>query len=192
MSRGEIGGRRKRLRRAWWGRTPKSFELRFAYARILVLEHKDDQADVIAKQLDKENPNSPEVAVLNASLMLNRGKVNDAFAVLQKAVKSSPDNLPLLLAFSKVSQLKGDEGDCRIDVARWVRCAKLSPNNLEVQQGLAEVANRKHDYSMLLQVAEATLAKNPAYPQALAWRGTAEANAKEYDKAEADFRARAG
>ena len=44
-------------------KNPKSFELRYAYARILTIEHKDDKAAKIAAELDKENPNSPEVAV---------------------------------------------------------------------------------------------------------------------------------
>jgi tetratricopeptide (TPR) repeat protein len=164
---------------------PKSFELRYAYARILMLRHEDDKASAIEKALEKESPSSPEVAVLHGSLLLNQGKVNESFDVMQKAAKNSPDNLHLLLAFSKVAELKGDTADAESALRD---AGKLAPGNIDVQSGLAEVANRKNDNAMLAQVAEATLEKNPNYALAYLWRGTSEANQQKYDKAEQDFK----
>ena len=166
------------------GKNPKSFELRYAYARILTIEHKDDKAAKIAAELDKENPNSPEVAVLNAALLLNAGKTKEAFNLLEKATKISPDHLQLLISFARVSQMMHDEVNAELSLRD---AAKLAPGNIDVQIGLADVANAKHDNSMLGQVAEATIQKNPNFPDAYVWRGTAEANDKQYDKAERDF-----
>lgn len=167
------------------GKNPKSFELRYAYARILTIEHKDEKASKIAAELDKENPNSPEVAVLNAALLLNDGKTRQAFDLLEKATKISPDHLQLLIAFARVAQAMGD----RVNAELALRdAAKLAPGNIDVQIGLADVANRKHDNSMLGEVAEQTIAKNPGFPDAYLWRGTAEANENEYEKAESDFK----
>jgi len=115
---------------------------------------------------------------------LNAGKINEAFDLLQKATKVTPDNLQLLLSFSTVAQLKGDEVNAELSLRD---AAKLAPGNIEVQRGLAAVANNKKDNSMLAQVAEATIEKNPSFPDAYLWRGTAEANEKQYDKATIDF-----
>jgi tetratricopeptide (TPR) repeat protein len=165
-------------------KNPKSFELRFAYARILVINHEDAKAQTIADQLVKENAKSPEVQVLKASLLLNNHKVDEAAEVLKKALKDSPDNLQLLVAYAKVSTLRGDRATAESSLRD---AAKIAPANLDVASGLAEVASAKGDNSMLAQIAESTLLRNPAYPPAYLWRATAEANEKQYDKAKEDY-----
>lgn len=163
---------------------PKSFYLNFEYGRVLVILHKDAEAQKVSALLNKMNPNSPETAVLDASLQLDEGKVNDAFDTLQKAVKNFPENAPLRLAAGRVSLYKGDVSAAD---ANYHEAARIEPRNVNALMGLAEVADRRGDSTLLEQAATTALSIDPNFVPAYVWRATAEANQKQYDKAEADL-----
>ena len=65
--------------------------------------------------------------------------------------------------------------------------SKTNPGNLQAASGLAAIAARKNDASMLQDTAEQIIRLRPDYSGAYVWRGTAEASRKEMDKAQADF-----
>jgi tetratricopeptide (TPR) repeat protein len=163
---------------------PKSVPIKINYASILAMKREFPKAGPVIDDLYKKNPSQPQVQVLKSAMLLNDNKVNDAYDLLQSATKSSPDNLQLQLALGKVAKLKGDNGASE---AAYHAAEKLAPKDIEIQANLAELANARGDFSALAAIAEKTIALNPDIAQAHLWRGMAEANQKQYDKAETDF-----
>ena len=71
---------------------PKSFAIKLTYARILFEKKDYTQATSLANQLTKTDAGNPDVQTLNAMLLLNTGKIDDAFTLLKKAVKDNPNS----------------------------------------------------------------------------------------------------
>ena len=163
---------------------PKSFPIKLAYARILAANKNYAKASAVAKDLSKTNGNNPQVELLNGALLMTEGKTNEAFDLLQKATKNAPESVPLHLLLARVAAIKGDVS---VSEASFHEAARLDPANLDAQRGLAEIANRRGDSSLLVQVADNTIALHPDFFEAYLWKGTAEANQKQYERAEGDF-----
>jgi len=163
---------------------PKSLPIKINYASILAMKREFAKAGPVIDDLYKKNQSQPQVQVLKSAMLLNDNKVNDAFDLLQNATKNAPDNLQLQLALGKVARLKGDAGASE---AAYHAAEKLAPKDVDIQANLAELANARGDFSELAAIAEKTIALRPDIAQAYLWRGMAEANQKQYDKAETDF-----
>jgi tetratricopeptide (TPR) repeat protein len=163
---------------------PKSAPLKLAYARILILKKDLPKARTLVADLVKTDSSLPDVAILNSMLMLNDGKVNDAFDTLQKAAKANPENLQVKLWLGRAARAKGD-----LSVAQqsFRDATKLNSRSIEAQEGLAQTLIDLRDFTGLTQVAEATIAIAPQAPLPYIWRGMAEGSQKQYDKAGADF-----
>src|SRR5271154_4435484 len=164
---------------------PKSTPLKVAYLRLLILNKDIPKARTIAADLAKTDSSVPEVAVLNGMILLNDGKINEAFSELQKAAKANPDNLVVKLWLGRAARAKGD-----MSVAQqsFRDAARISPSSMEAQAGLAEISIETHDFTTLHQVADTAIAINPQFASAYIWRGMAEGNQRSFDKADADFR----
>ncbi|HEU5339639.1 tetratricopeptide repeat protein [Edaphobacter sp.] len=163
---------------------PKSIPLKLAYARLLILNHNVSKARDIAADLAKADSTRPEVAVLNGMLMLNDGKTNDAFNVLQKAAKANPDSFAVQLWYGRAAQAKGDLSTAQ---QSFRQATRINPKNLEAQEALANIAVMNNDFSTLSDVAKAAIAANPGASAPHVWQGIADANQKLNDKAESDF-----
>jgi len=163
---------------------PKSAPLKLAYAQILLAKRDVPKVREISDELSKTDGNLPEVAVLKSMILLNDGKTDEAFGVLQKAAKANPENLQVKLWLGRAAMAKGDTN---VAQQSFRDASRISPRNLEAQSGLAQVSMQLHDYSTLSQVAEATLAIAPQSAIPYLWRGMAEASQKLWPKAEADF-----
>jgi tetratricopeptide (TPR) repeat protein len=163
---------------------PKSVPIRLMYARILTDKKDFTKASQIASDLTKTNGGDPEVQVLNAVLMMNTGKADDALALLKKATKDSPNNYQTQLLLGRVANTKGDFAQAQ---SAFQAAAKLQPASLDAAAGVATVAVENKDSSTLTDVAEKTIQAHPNLVQGYMWRGTAEAMKGSYDRAEADF-----
>ncbi len=163
---------------------PKSVPIRLAYARILVSRNEFDKAGEVAKELTRTDGNDPEVAVLNATLLMHQGKSSDALNLLQTAEKNNPENIQLKTLMGVVASQQGDMGTAE---SSFGSAAQRDPRDLTAQRGLAELANRKGDQAELREVANNTMKYFPNLPDPYIWRGTAEANDKQFDTAAADF-----
>ena len=163
---------------------PKSFAIKMTYATILAARGEFAKVTPLSEQLAKSNPNAPQVQLLKAAILLNAGKVNDSFNVLQAATKSSPGDLQLQIALGKVAEKKGDYS---VAESSFRTAEKLSPQNIEIQASLAALASRRGDATLLAQIANNTITQNPDFAPAYLWRGMAESNLKQYEKAEADM-----
>ncbi|HEY6376674.1 MAG TPA: tetratricopeptide repeat protein [Edaphobacter sp.] len=164
---------------------PKSTPLKLAYARILLINKDIAKAKPIADDLEKTDAGDPEVAVLNAMLLLNDNKSTEAFNLLQKAAKNSPENVQVKVWLGRAARMKGDQ---TVALQSFRDAAKLNPRNFQAQEGLAQAALDARDFGLLGQAAEAAIAINPQLANPYIWRGMAEGNQKQLDKAEADFK----
>jgi tetratricopeptide (TPR) repeat protein len=167
-------------------KNPKSFAIKITYARILFDKKDYAKSKTVADQLAKTDAGNPQVQTLNALLLLNTGKIDDALALLKKAVKDNPNSAEMQLLLGRVAAIKGDLATAETS---YRQASTLSPGNLQAETGLADIAIRRNDVPMLSEVADKTIQAHPDYSQAYLWRGTAEGTRKEYDKAEADFQA---
>ena len=163
---------------------PKNTPLQIAYAQVLLNTQQFDKARVLLAELSKNHDRNPQVQVLNALMLMKDGKVNDAFALLQKATRDSPNNASLQLLLARVAAVKGDAST---QEAAYRIVTQLDPSNLDAETGLAEIATRRGDSTLLAQLAENTIALHPNFAPAYLWRGSAEANQKQYEQAELDF-----
>ena len=163
---------------------PKSVPLQIAYAQVLLNTQQFDRARVMLAELSKVHDRNPEVQALNSLMLMKDGKVNDAFTLLQKATRDSPNNVSLQLLLAKVATVKGD---ANAEEAAYRVVTQLDPSNLDAETGLAAIATHRGDSTLLAQLAENTIALHPNFAPAYLWRGSAEANQKQYEQAELDF-----
>ncbi len=163
---------------------PKSIPLKVTYVHILMQQKNFSQATAVVDELMKSNGSDPQVEVLNGVLLLQAGKVNDAYIALQKAEKNAPDNLTIQLWLGQAAQAKGDMG---VAEKSFQAAAHIDPSNINAARGLASVANQLGDYNLLTQVANTTLGNHPDLSDAYFWRGLAELHQQQEDKADADF-----
>ena len=164
---------------------PKSTQLKLAYARVLLMKKDVAKAKPIADELEKTDAGDPEVAVLNAMLLLNDNKSTEAVDLLQKAAKNNPENVQVKIWLGRAARMKGDQ---TMALQNFRDATKLSPRNYQAQEGLAQSALDARDFGLLAQAAEAAIAINPQIAYPYIWRGMAEGNQKQFDKSEADFK----
>ena len=164
---------------------PKSTPLKLAYARILLMNKDVAKAKPIADELEKTDAGDPEVAVLNAMLLLNDNKSTEAFNLLQKAAKNNPENAQVKIWLGRAARMKGDQ---TVALQSFRDAAKLNPRNFQAQEGLAQAALDARDFGLLAQAAEAAIAINPQLANPYIWRGMAEGSQRQFDKSEADFK----
>jgi tetratricopeptide (TPR) repeat protein len=164
---------------------PKSTPLKVAYAHLLLSKGDAAKAKIVAADLTKTSSGNPEVATLNGMILLNDGKAGDAFDVLQKAEQLFPENVQVKLWLGRAAIA---EGNAIVAEQSFRDAAKISPASLEAQQGLAQLASQREDYSQLIKIANTTLSAHPRFTPAYIWRGTAEVREMQFDKADSDFR----
>ena len=163
---------------------PKSVPIKLTYAKLLTDKKDFAKANQLASELNKTNANDPEVQSLNAVLLMNTGKVNEAFTALQKATKDAPNNYQTQLLFARVAQAKGDVPTAQ---SAYQAALKIQPNSADALTGLALIAYANQDTSSLTDVAEKMIHLHPNAVQGFLWRGSAEATQKNFDRAEVDF-----
>ncbi len=73
------------------------------------------------------------------------------------AVKDNPSSFDVQLLLAKVALAKGDVSTPR----QLVQPARLSPANIEVASGLAQIAAQRNDASMLSENAENMIRLHP-------------------------------
>ena len=163
---------------------PKNVALKIVYARLLSANHQDAKAQVIADELNKNNSANPQVEILNASLLVNAGKMDAAFDQLQKAARDAPQDFEVQMALGRLSTARGD---LRTSESAFQAAQRARPGSTAPASGLAGIYNQRGDMNELTKLADDTIKQHPDFADGYLWRGSAEANTKEVGKAEADF-----
>ncbi len=84
--------------------------------------------------------------------------------------------------------LRSVKGDLNAAEQSYRDAVRLNARSVEAEDGLADVAIAKKDFTLLAQVADSIIGMAPQYAPAYVYRGIAASSRKEYDKAEADFK----
>lgn len=163
---------------------PKSLPIKMAYTHLLLDQGNFAKVQELADQLSKTNGDDPEVESLNGMLLMRAGKVNDAYTLLSKASKNSPDNAPLKYWLGEANKAKGDISAAEQNFRDAVR---LRPDNLLAQKALAAVALQQKDFGLLGEMSQKILAARPNDPDGYLWRGLTELHQNQTAPAEADF-----
>ena len=166
------------------GKYPKSLPVQITYTRVLLGRNKWDQASESLKSLSKNNGNNPQVARLNAELLLHDGKPHDALTLLQKASSNAPDDVRLQLLLAQTALATGNQSAAE---AAFQQATRLDPQSLDAARGLAQLASARKDTTLLSQLADKTISKHPNVPDGYIWRGSVEGSQQQFSEAEADF-----
>jgi Tfp pilus assembly protein PilF len=164
---------------------PKNVSVQEGYVRILLQVKDYATAQTVITGLMKKNGKDPQVAVLNGIVLLNNGKLTDAINALQSAANNAPKDAFIQFWLGKAAMAKGDSG---LAERSFRQAAQLNPRYLEAQEELARIAGQRGDMSMLLEVANNTIAAAPRFPGGYLWRAAVELKHDSPDKAEADMK----
>lgn len=159
---------------------PKDSRTTTEYARVLLTVNQLDKAQLMLAQggTDAEN------LVLRGEILERRGKSDAAVSVLRNAVNDDPENA---LAHYALGSALNETGDPASAENEWRQAARLEPSMLEAQRALAQVAAIGHDDRLLQDTSEQIIDNNPEAPDGYIFRGMAEADQKDWEKAERDF-----
>ena len=163
---------------------PTSVQLKMVYAQILIDQGNYAKVQQIVDDLNKTNANDPQVQAISGMLLLHNGKTNDAVALLQKAVKNSPDNITLKYWLGTADKMKGDLAGAE---ENFRAVTKAQPGNLPAQRELATLAAGKKDNAQLQQIAETMIDRFPNLSDGYLWRAVAEVNQNRTEQADADL-----
>ncbi len=159
---------------------PKSFPIQIAYARTLAARGDFDKANAIVDKLKEGHDNDPQYVQIKTGLLLHAGKTDDAFTLLNNAVRNNPDNVDLKI---ELGFLARDRGDLNTAETNFRAALQRAPGSLAAASGLAEIASRKGDQSGLRQIAAQMTKLYPNAPLPYLWMGTADASDGHYDSA---------
>ena len=133
----------------------------------------------------KSNAKDVDALIYKGQILNRQQRANDAIPILQAALKTEPDNAVghynLGIAFSQVGNMAQAESE-------WREAVRLRPNMVAAQQGLAELALRKHDVDLLDKSAEQLVAVEPYSPNGYIFRAMARVFRKDLAGGEADLK----
>src|SRR6185437_3641145 len=163
---------------------PKSAPVKMVYAQILVDQGNFAKTQQIVDELNKTDANNPQVQAITGMLLLHNGKTNDAYTLLQKAAKNSPDNITLKYWLGLADKAKGDLPGAE---QNFRAVTQAQPGNLLAQRELAALAAAKKDNALLSQIAQTLITRFPNLSDGYLWRAVVEVNENRTDQADADL-----
>ena len=163
---------------------PKSYPIQIAYARVLAAHGKYDKANALVDKQQETHGSDPQYLRLKSALLVQDGKQDDAFKLLQNGVRNNPDDVDLKM---QLGFLARDRGDLATADSNLRAALQRSPSNLNAAAGLAEIENRRGDNAGLRQIADSMIRLYPKAPAPYLWRGTANANDGHLDIATDDL-----
>lgn len=163
---------------------PKDSKTITEYSRALLIVNQLDKAEQLNQQVLARGGNNPENLVLKGEILKRRGESDAAVSLLRNAVKDNPENALVHYALGTALNETGDPASAENE---WRQAARLQPGMLEAQRALAQVAAIQHDDNLLEDTSQQIIDNDPQAPDGYLFRGIAEADEKDWDKAEADF-----
>jgi len=164
---------------------PKEVAVQEGYVRTLIEVKDFATAAKVVDQLMKKDNRDPQIAALNGVLLLNSGKVDEAFTVLRKAANDYPRDPFIQFWLGKAALAKGDLAQARTSFGQ---VETLDPSRLDARQQLATIAAQSGDMDMLSEIADKTIAAFPKVADGYLWRATAAMSRNSFDKAETDLK----
>jgi tetratricopeptide (TPR) repeat protein len=164
-------------------RFPKDDAARQNYIQALLNTGQTGEAEKYIAKLVKDSNNKSVVAMIgNAQLMLSNGKVADAIATLDQAVKAEPENA---LAHYYLGIARNQNGEFQRAEAELRESVRLNPFNNAAQLALAQIAVSKGDLDLLQSTAEQMMRLEPLSDRGFVYRGMVAIGRRNYAEAEA-------
>ncbi len=166
---------------------PKFIPARVAQAHMAMRAKKPEDALVVARQLQKDDPKSTVGFELEGDIMLAQQKTAPAIAAFEKAYALSKSSSHLL-RISDILKKSGKESDAQ---ARLVKYHAANPNDQVVGLLIADSYLAKRQFKQAIPSLEATIKANPANAAALnnlAWAYQQEKDARALPTAEQAFK----
>jgi tetratricopeptide (TPR) repeat protein len=163
----------------------KDSQVQKNYVQLLILKNRLDEADKINEAVLKTAAKDDEALTYRGEIQIGRGKLSDATQTLQSAITNNPYNA---VAHYQLGLALNQLGNLDRAGAEWQEAARLKPDMIEAQRGLAGVALQKSDMSGLEQAATKIVTLQPASPDGYALRAISLMARKQYPAAEQDAR----
>lgn len=163
---------------------PNDLQVKKKYIELLFQTRHYDEAQRLDDEILKKDPKDDDALVLLSQIEISEGNVNEAAQTLQSVTANAPNNsqahYALGIAFEKQGYLQRAEGE-------WREALRLSPDLLDAQQALAEVAMRSGDMNTLRDAATQIIALKPGSPDGYALRALSNINRQQYADAQIDI-----
>jgi len=155
-----------------------------AYAELLILVSRADEASRVTDEILKKSPNDPEALILRGQILLQDKKTDDALQTLQQAVKGEPNNAAGHYQLGMAYMAKGDPGQAQ---AEWRETVRLRPNLLEAWVALGYQDIRTKDWRELESIGHRLRSIAPKRPEGYLFHATALVNQGDSEGAGADL-----
>lgn len=166
-------------------RFPSNLPVQEGYVRALVNSNNIATARTVISELLKKHGKDPEVVAMNAILLVQDGRTQEAVATLQKAVTDAPEDAFLQFWLGKAELANGNSDQAE---KSFLEASRLDPNNVDTQNELAQIGEQRGDTSLVSSEADKMVATAPHYAVGYLWRAIAEMRYNANDKAEADLK----
>lgn len=167
------------------GKLPSNMAVQEGYIRALLNTNDIATARSVISELLKKHGKDPNVVALNAILLIQDGKTNEAVSDLQAAVRDTPDDAFLQFWLGKAQLANGDPDGAE---RSFLESSRLDPNNVDTQNVLAELGVERGDSSLVASEADHMISTAPHYAVGYIWRAIMEMRDNTYDRAEADLK----
>ena len=166
-------------------RFPSNVPVQEGYVRALLSSNDIATARTVISELLKKHGNDPEALAMNAILLIQDGRAQEALAGLEKAVTDSPEDAFLQFWLGKAELANGNSDQAE---KSFLEASRSDPNNVETQNELAQLGAERGDLSLVASEADKMVATAPHYAVGYIWRAIIETDYKTHDKAEADLK----
>lgn len=163
---------------------PKDMGLKKVYVELLLEKGRTEEAAKRNDEILKANPSDTEGLIFKAVLLMRAQKPADAIQILERVVKSTPENA---LAHYQLGVAADQMGDTSRAEQEWKQATTLKPDLLQAQKALAQVAASTADYDLLATSADQLVRLQPSAPDGYVLRALAESNHRQFSQVEADL-----
>lgn len=134
-------------------------EARKALAVLAVSSEAADgpQQQLIDQRLEQQ-PDDPVALSRRGSFLTRQGKLTEATAAFESALKESPTNVSVMLNLAELQRRRGDLLKAT-DLAKQAR--QEAPNNPEIAHALGRLANETSNYRWAVSLLREVIAKQP-------------------------------
>lgn len=164
--------------------SPNDLQTTKNYIQLLILTRDLPTAARLNDALLQKNQRDVDGLSYRGQILLAEGKAAQAIPVLESALKDNADNT---IARYYLGRALMDSGNMQRAETEFREVARLRPNWIPVQEGLAAVASRKGDIPAVEQAAEIILRTNPSFANGYVIRGGARMNRGDAAGAERDY-----
>ncbi|MEK6398883.1 MAG: tetratricopeptide repeat protein, partial [Terriglobus sp.] len=163
---------------------PQSLALQVACLRALMNSGDYDSVRSRLEPLVQDHSSDPDVALMQATMLLHDGKTGDAVELLKKASQNDPNRSDILLLLSDAQERSGQIQDA---LSALRRAVQVNPSNMEAATALARFGYRTQNPTATAEAASHMRLFHPDAAEVYLWRGIAELQSDKNQQAVVDL-----